>query len=113
MLNYLIIACLCITKYVCMAQTTSAGCDSLGKNSSGGIALNRFGVSTIKLKDGTMLKNCAIKEIKPLWVVYVKNRTIHDIMIDKINYIVTEDNLLLWFDESGKPMTGPRKEKHW
>src|SRR5665811_1128488 len=50
------------------------------QNSSGGIPLNLLGVSAIKLKDGTRINNCSIKEVTPLFVFYIKNRTLHDIM---------------------------------
>lgn len=107
MYKYIFIACFCIANSEVPAQSSVN--DSLGNSisSSGGIALNRLGVCTIKLKDGTRLINCAIKEIKPLWVIYIKNRTVHDITIERIKCIVPEnENFVIWFDDKNKAVAG-------
>ncbi len=83
--------------------------DSLGnpQSSSGGIAYNRMGDCTIKMKDGTRLIHCAIKELKPLYVIYVKNRVMHDIMKDKVKCIVPENEIfVVWFDDKNVPIVG-------
>lgn len=103
MYKYILAACICIAHSEAPAQSTAS--DSLGNSisSSGGIPLNRLGVCTIKLKDGTRLINCAIKEVKSLWVVYVKNRTVHDITIERIKCIVPEnETFVIWFDDKNK-----------
>lgn len=101
MYRYILTACICFAGCEAIAQINSNN-DSLGNSisSSGGIAYNRMGVCTIKMKDGTRLINCAIKEIKPLYVVFVKNRVMHDIMKEKVKCIVPEnENFVIWFDE--------------
>lgn len=108
MYKYIIIASVCLVCNEAFAQQ-NASSDSLGNSisSSGGIAYNRMGVCTIKLKDGTRLINCAIKEIKPLYVVYVKNRVMHDMMKDKIKCIVPEnDYFVIWFDAKNNAVAG-------
>ena len=109
MTKYLLIALFCWAGCAATSQTKNTVSDSLGylQSSSGGIALNRLGVCTIKLKDGTKLLNCAIKEVKPLYVSYVKGRTMHDLMIDKIKCIVPENEyFVIWFDDKNKAMVG-------
>lgn len=106
--KYLFIACICLLYSETQAQNDTTN-HSPGKiqSSSGGIALNRLGVCTIKLKDGTRLIKCAIKEITPLFVSYVKNKTLHDIMIDKIKCIVPEnENIVICFDVKNRAITG-------
>jgi hypothetical protein len=105
MYKYIIIACICLVNSEASAQNT--GSDSLGNSlsSSGGIAYNRLGVCIIKMKDGTRLINCAVKEIKPLYVVYIKNRVMHDVMKDKVKCIVPENEpFVIWFDEKNLPV---------
>lgn len=107
--KYLLIAFFCWAGCAATSQTKNTVSDSLGnlQISSGGIALNRLGVCAIKLKDGTKLINCTIKEIKPLYVSYVKGRTMHDLMIDKIRCIVPEnENFVIWFDGKNKAIEG-------
>jgi len=89
--------------------TAQNGNDSLSntKSCSGGIAYNRFGVCTIKLKDGTRLINCALKEVKQSSIVYQKNRVLHDMAIERIKCIVPEnDNFAIWFDEKNSVVAG-------
>ena len=105
---YLLAACICLAYSETRAQQKDTLNYSLGLQSgSGGIALNRLGVCTIKLKDGTRFINCAIKEIKPLWVVYQKNRALHDLTIERIKCIVPEnENFVIWFDAENKALAG-------
>lgn len=101
MYKYIIIAGICLACNEAFAQQ-DASSDSLGNSisSSGGIAYNRMGVCAIKLKDGTRLINCAIKEIKPLYVVYIKNRVMHDITKERVKCIIPEnESFVIWFDE--------------
>ena len=107
MYKYIITACICLASSEASAQQTSS--DSLGNSmsNSGGIAYNRLGACTIKLKDGTRFINCAIKEIKPLWVVYIKNRVMHDITKERIKCIVPEnENFVIWFDAKNNAVAG-------
>jgi hypothetical protein len=102
MYRYIITACICLASSEAFAQKTCS--DSLG-NSSGGIAYNRLGVCTIKMKDGTRLINCAVKEVKPLYIVFIKNRVMHDVMKDKIKCIVPEnETFVIWFDDKNVPV---------
>ncbi len=106
MYRYIITACICLANSEAFAQVNLNN-DSLGNSnsSSEGIAYNRLGICTIKMKDGTRLINCAVKEMKPLYVVFVKNRVMHDVMKDKIKCIVpTNENFVLWFDENNVPV---------
>ena len=68
------------------------------------IALNKIGYTRINFKDGTVKKGCLIKEIKPNWIVYLKDRVLHDEMIDKIKWIELEDKMsAIYFDEKNNP----------
>lgn len=106
MYRYILTACICFAGCEASAQVNS-GSDSLGNSNgcSGRIAYNRLGVCTIKMKDGTRLINCAVKEIKPLYVVFVKNRVMHDVMKEKVKCIVPEnETFVIWFDEKNFPI---------
>ncbi|HZX73944.1 MAG TPA: hypothetical protein VFE57_05975 [Cyclobacteriaceae bacterium] len=46
-----------------------------------------LGVGTIVLKDHSIIKNITIHEIKDYWIVYVKNESLHDLMMEKIERI--------------------------
>lgn len=107
MYKYIIIACICLANSEASAQ--KSGSDSLGNSISGseGIAYNRLGVCTIKMKDGTRLINCAVKEIKPLHIVFIKNRVMHDVMKDKVKCIVpANENFVIWFDDKNNAIAG-------
>ena len=105
---YLLAACICLAHSETQAQQKDTLNYSLGtQRRSGGIALNQLGVCTIKLKDGTRFINCAIKEIKSLWVVYQKDKALHDLTIERIKCIVPEnENFVIWFDDKNKAVTG-------
>jgi hypothetical protein len=102
MTKYLLVAMLYMAYSKAEAQAKSDAKDSLGnaKSTIGGIAFNRFGVCTIKLKDGTRLINCALKAVNANSISYIKNRVMHDMAIDRIKCIVPEnDYIVVWFDE--------------
>lgn len=66
--------------------------------------LEGIGEVRIVLKDGSSKVRCMLKEIKPLSIVYLKERVLHDMMIDKIKHIRIEDTgELILFDEKNKP----------
>lgn len=107
MTKYLIVAVLYLANSDVHAQNATN--DSLGnlQCSAGGIAYNRMGDCTIKMKDGTRLVHCAIKELKPLYVIFVKNRVMHDVMKDKVKCIVpANENFVIWFDDKHLPVAG-------
>ena len=93
MTKYLFLVILYLANSNITAQKNKVGNDSLGntQSGSGGIAYNRFGDCTIKLKDGTRLIHCTLKEIKALYVVYQKNKALHDMAIERIKCIVPEN----------------------
>lgn len=67
------------------------------------IDLTKFGNARLELKDGTILSNCVITEIKEHWVIYKKRETLHDQAIDKIKVIrFDEHGFKLQFDEFDK-----------
>ena len=68
------------------------------------ISLISLGYVRIVLKDGSQKIKCVIKEIKPGYIIYLKDKVMHDIMIDKIRMIVTQDeSKVIYFDERNKP----------
>lgn len=68
------------------SQIKSAGPDSINSVllNKQEVSLTKYGPAQIKMKDGTIYKNCVITLIKPHYIVYTKNKTLHDHMIDKI-----------------------------
>lgn len=112
MKKYLLIVLLRAIPSILFGQVTN-NCDSLSNTYkiAERIALNRLGICTIYFTDGTLIKNCAIKAIKPFWIVYQKNRVLHDAMIEKIDCIIPlNENFVLWFTEKKEPIIS--KECH-
>jgi hypothetical protein len=69
------------------------------------LQLNQLGRSSIIHKNGKTLKNCYVTEIRPLFIIYLKNKVLHDLMIEKIRHILSEENnLMLCFDEEKRPI---------
>ena len=69
------------------------------------IALSRIGNTRIVLKDRTIRKDCILKEIKTNWIVYMKDRVLHDMMIDAIKWIELEDGTsAIYFDVKNNPI---------
>lgn len=67
--------------------------------------LKNFGKSTIYLKDGTAKKDCHVTEIKTESIVYLKRKVLHDLLIDKIKRIESdESNMLIIFTDEKKPL---------
>ena len=46
-----------------------------------------LGVGTIVMKDHSTIKNITIHEVKEYWIVYIKNGSLHDLMMEKIERI--------------------------
>lgn len=105
MKKYLLMAGACLSFIVSSGQTTVSR-DTLGKQTlAGGIALNKLGMTTIYLKDGSIYKNCTIKAIHSLYVEYIKNKTLHDFHIERIKCIVPiNEEFVIWFNEEKKPV---------
>ncbi len=49
--------------------------------------LKALGVGRVIESDGTIIKNIKLLEIKEYWIVYIKNNSTHDLMMEKINRI--------------------------
>jgi len=98
---------LCITP--AFAQTGSPENDTvlIPSERCGTVLLHAIGLTRIYFKDGTIKKNCLIKEIQSQWIVYMKDKTLHDAAIDKIRKIEFPDQLrAIYFDEKNKPFIG-------
>jgi len=89
-----------------ISQTTDCKNDStkiIGENGAE-ITLSRLGYTRIFLKDGSIKKNCVLKEINKYWIVYMKDKALHDMAIDRIKRIEVEnDNQVIYFDDNNKP----------
>lgn len=70
--------------------------------------LQRLSNTRIVLKDGTQKKNCKITEIKEYWIVFEKEGSLHDMMIDKIERIEICDGTMqaVFFNEKNRPEIG-------
>ena len=53
--------------------------------------LKALGVGRIVEKDRSILKNITLHEVKEYWVVYIKNGSIHDLLMEKIDRIEFRD----------------------
>jgi len=49
--------------------------------------LKQFGTGTIYLKDKTIIRKVTIQEIKDFWMVYEKEGSLHDLMMEEIKFI--------------------------
>lgn len=59
-----------------------------------------LGKCTIIRKDGSALLNCVIHEIKTNHVVYIKNKTMHDINLSQVRRIdLNEEPKAIFFDK--------------
>ncbi len=75
------------------------------QHSSKKIPLYQLGKCIIFETDGSQIRNLILKEIHDHWVVFEKNGSLHDFMIEKIDRIeLGKDNrYCMFFDEKGKP----------
>lgn len=90
------------------AQTGSKGADSTKeKNSISRIQAihSKFGTGRIILKDRGSIKSVIIQEIHPYWVVYKKDGSLHDQLIEEIEKIEIgrEKQRVIFFDKNNKP----------
>ena len=51
----------------------------------------QLGKGTIYLKENTIIKNIVLKEIKSFWIVYEKQQSLHDKMMEAIDRIEFPD----------------------
>lgn len=49
--------------------------------------LKALGIGRIIEKDRSILKNITLHEVKEYWVVYIKNGSIHDLLMEKIERV--------------------------
>ena len=70
--------------------------------------LSRLKETRIVFKDGSIRKNCNVKQINDYWIVYEKAGSEHDLEIDKIKRIEICDGTMqaVFFDEKNKPEIG-------
>ena len=72
------------------------------KNDS--LLLKKLLKTRIIMKDGSIKKNCKVTEIKEYWIVYEKEGSLHDVMIEKIERIEFNNGTqAVFFDEKNKP----------
>lgn len=69
------------------------------------IILSRLKNTRIVFKDGSIRKNCTVKEINNYWIVYEKDGSLHDLEIEKISRIEIGNGTMkaVFFDEKNKP----------
>ncbi len=68
--------------------------------------LKALGVGRIVEKDRSILKNITLYEVKEYWIVYIKNGSVHDLLMEQIDRIEFSESkwgpLKIEFPE-GKP----------
>lgn len=71
----------------------------------GTIPLKKIGITRIYFKDGSIRKDCTLKEFKGQWLIYIKDGSLHDVEIDKISRIeLANKTMAIYFDEKFKPL---------
>ena len=73
-----------------LAQSGSDGSDTSNEEDISIVirALHdKYGLGKIILKGMGIIKNVKVHQIKPYWIVYIKNGSYHDLMIEKIKKI--------------------------
>ena len=106
---------LCCTAFLQAPWTARAGNDSakadqkgiqIPAGRGGAAAWKQFGPVRIVLKDGSVKKDCLLREIHAYWIVYQKNGSLHDQLIEKIQRIEisAEEAPVLVFDEKNRPV---------
>ena len=68
---------------------------------------NQLGEGRIILKDKRIFKNTKVHKIHSYWIEYIKDGSLHDFMIEKIERIeIGNDNQkeVIVFDEKNKPV---------
>lgn len=74
----------------------------IGKNE---LNLKDLGYTRIVLKDGSIKKNCIITEIGENGIVYIKDRVLHDMLIDRVKKIeFDEGEWFIYFEADHQPV---------
>lgn len=70
------------------------------------VSLSEIGITRLVLKDGSIKKDCLIREINEYWIVYEKGGSLHDQMIEKIRRIeIGKDKAYaIFFNDKNKPI---------
>ena len=70
------------------------------------ISLSEIGITRLVLNDGSIKKDCMLKEINEYWIVYEKNGSLHDQMIEKILRIEVgyDKAYAIFFNDKNKPI---------
>ena len=92
---------------IALAQTQISAKDTarIAYEYGGSVLINKLGTARILFKDHTIKKNCTIIEIKEYWVVFMKDKSLHDAQVDKIKYIELDDQVhAVYFDSKNKPV---------
>ncbi|MBN4062118.1 MAG: hypothetical protein COA57_02850 [Flavobacteriales bacterium] len=65
---------------------------------------SRFGTGKIILKDRSIIKKVIVHEIYPYWIIYKKDGSLHDLLIEEIDKIEIGKNKqrVIVFDENNK-----------
>jgi hypothetical protein len=87
------------------AQNATRDTMQISCRSGGSIAVNSIGRTRIHFKDGTVRKDCILKEFKDQWLIYEKDGSLHDAEVEKISWIEFADKVhAIYFDEKSKPV---------
>jgi hypothetical protein len=94
-------SCFLLLSFTLRPQSAQRKAQTMIRNTEGiETELASLGKVQIVLRDGTMKKDCIIREISENGVVYMKDRALHDMQIDKIRKIRLADGThVISFDE--------------
>lgn len=89
-------------------QPASAPSNTLVQTTQGNlVSLSSLGYTRIILKDGTAKKDCIIQEINENYIVYKKDRVLHDLQKDRIKRIELKDAYQAIYFEDKKAVLKP------
>lgn len=98
-----VIAGLLLYSGVSCGQTNTAQPATSVQTADGSlVSLSSLGYAKIILKDGTAKKNCIIREIYENYIVFQKDRVLHDLQKDKIKRIEVAEGMKAIVFENNK-----------
>lgn len=81
----------------------SQSSDSIPNLNGNKVILSSIGRVNLILKKDGIIKNCLITEIHPLYIVFEKESSLHDMMIENIDWIELVNSNALIFGRENKP----------
>jgi hypothetical protein len=103
-MNKFLKSCFLLVALALCSQTAQKKAQTTIRNTEGvETELALLGKVQIELKDGTIKKDCILREISENGIVYMKDRALHDMQIEKVKKIRLSDGMhVISFDARNK-----------